>query len=73
MSKFDRRHFLTFVGALVPSFFLTKAEAFSGFSLEKAAKSALGAYVTKSSAIKSIKLLKKRARSTSNKLLRDTL
>lgn len=52
MPKLDRRHFLAFMGALVPSFFLTKAEAFSGFSLEKAANSELGAYVTKSSAIK---------------------
>ncbi|MDP1711678.1 MAG: Rieske (2Fe-2S) protein [Candidatus Nanopelagicaceae bacterium] len=52
MPKLDRRHFLTFMGALVPSIFLTKAEAFSGFSLKKAANSALGAYVTKSSAIK---------------------
>lgn len=52
MSRIDRRHFLAFMGALVPSFFINKAEAFSGFSLEKAATSALGAYVTKSSAIK---------------------
>jgi len=52
MPKLDRRHFLAFVGALVPSFFLAKAEAFSGFSLKKAANSELGAYVTKSSAIK---------------------
>lgn len=52
MPKLDRRHFLAFMGALVPSFFLTKAEAFSGFSLERAANSPLGAYVAKSSAIK---------------------
>lgn len=52
MSKLHRRHFLAFIGALVPSFFLTKASAFSGFSLEKAAKSPLGTYVAKSAAIK---------------------
>lgn len=52
MSKLNRRHFLTFIGALVPSFFLTKADAFSGFSLERTATSAIGTYVTKSSAVK---------------------
>lgn len=52
MSKLDRRHVLTFISALVPSFFLTKADAFSGFSLGKAAKSAIGTYITKSSAVK---------------------
>jgi nitrite reductase/ring-hydroxylating ferredoxin subunit len=52
MFKIERRHLLTFIGALVPSIFLPKAAAFSGFSLEKAASGDLGAYVTKSSAVK---------------------
>lgn len=52
MSKLNRRHFLTLFGALVPSFILSKADAFSGFSLEKRANSAIGTYVAKSSAVK---------------------
>lgn len=52
MRKITRRHFLTFMSALVPSFFITKADALPGFSLAKVGDSPLGAYVAKSTAIK---------------------
>ena len=52
MSKINRRRFLSVLGALVPSFFLAKAEASSTFSFAKAGNPQLGALLAKSSAIK---------------------
>jgi nitrite reductase/ring-hydroxylating ferredoxin subunit len=50
--KLNRRTFLTSISALLPSFFLAKAEASPTFSLAKAAATSLGAKVTKSALLK---------------------
>lgn len=52
MRKINRRHFLTFISALVPSFIISRAEALPGFSFTEAGSAGLGAKVAKSKDIK---------------------
>ena len=52
MRKINRRSFLALIGAIAPSFIISKAEALPGFSLTQAGNSSLGAFVTKSSSLK---------------------
>lgn len=52
MSKVSRRSFLSVLGALLPSFLITKAQASPAFSFAKPGNSQLGALLGKSSAIK---------------------
>lgn len=52
MSKVSRRGFLSVLGALLPSFMVTKAQASSVFSLAKAGDPKLGALLGVSSKIK---------------------
>lgn len=52
MSKVSRRGFLSFVGALFPSFLLAKAQASPAFPFAKAGDSKLGALLGSSSQVK---------------------
>lgn len=52
MSKVSRRSFLSVLGALIPSFLMTKAQASPGFVMAKSNNSNLGAVLGKSSDIK---------------------
>ncbi len=52
MSKVSRRGFLSVLGALIPSFFMTKAEAVPTFSFSKNGDPKLGALLGESKRIK---------------------
>lgn len=52
MSKVSRRGFLTVLGALIPSFIISKAEAMPTFSFAKAGDPKLGALLGESKKIK---------------------
>jgi len=65
----NRRSFLASLGALVPTFLMSKAEASPTFSLTKTTNASLGAKITKSSTLKVGKSLAFNGKSTNGQAI----